>query len=173
VNTRAITLRHGPLLLVRPLRNGDTGTVLALFQRLDGESRRRRFNGVKPRLSESELRQLALVDRDHHTLVGYLPGDGQPVALARLVRDGDRAEIAFEVATAYQRKGIGAALAEILIADARAAGIRQVEALVAADNQPALALLRRLLGVLDISLEGPELSIRAALTRPARATVGS
>jgi ribosomal protein S18 acetylase RimI-like enzyme len=158
--------------LVRPLRNGDTATVLALFQRLDGESRRRRFNGVKLRLSEYELEQLALVDRDHHTLVGYLPGDRQPVALARLVRDGDRAEIAFEVATAYQRRGIGVALAELLLADARAAGVRHVEALVAADNQPALALLRRLLGVLDISLEGPELWIRAAVTRPAPAIAG-
>lgn len=172
MNTRALEPRHGPLLLVRPLRNGDTATVLALFQRLDGESRRRRFNGVKLRLSEYELEQLALVDRDHHALVGYLPGDRQPVALARLVRDGDRAEIAFEVATAYQRRGIGVALAELLLADARAAGIRHVEALVAADNQPALALLRRLLGVLDISLEGPELWIRAAVTRPAPAIAG-
>ena len=36
---------------IRPLRNGDTETVAAVFERLSDESRRRRFGGPKPRLS--------------------------------------------------------------------------------------------------------------------------
>ena len=38
-------------------------------------------------------------------LVGYLAGDPLPVGIARLVRDGASAEIAFEVADDYQGRG--------------------------------------------------------------------
>ena len=68
-----------------------------------------------------------------------------PVAIARLVRDGRSAEIAFEVANDYQQRGIGTALTEELLADARAAGIAEITALVTADNPTAISLLRRAL----------------------------
>jgi ribosomal protein S18 acetylase RimI-like enzyme len=165
VNTRVLESKHGLSVLVRPLRNGDVDTVLAVFHRLGQESRRTRFNGSKARLSEDELWQLALVDSTHHALVAYVEGDTEPVAIARLVRDGRSAEIAFEVANDYQRRGIGSALTEELLADARAAGITEITALVSSDNPAAVALLRRALHALDISLEGPELWIRAAVPR--------
>src|SRR5262245_22514224 len=56
-------------VIVRPLRNGDTATVSALFERLGDRSRERRFCGAKPWLSELELANLARVDADHHVLV--------------------------------------------------------------------------------------------------------
>ena len=117
----------------------------------------------KPRLSAAELAHLAAVDATRHALVAYLEGDDRPVAIARLVRDGSSAEIAFEVADEHQRLGIGSALTAELLADARAAGITEVTSLVASDNRAALELLRRLLGRLEVTFEGPELSIRAAL----------
>ena len=163
MHTRFLTPKHGPTLLVRPLRHGDVDTVMAVFERLSEQSRRARFNGPKPRLRAAELEQLARVDSTRHVLVAYLQEDPQPVALARLVRDGRSAEIAFEVADAYHRLGIGSTLTAELLADARAAGITEVTALVSSDNSAAVALLRRLLDVLDIRFEGPELSIRAAL----------
>ena len=100
----------GPALDVRPLRHGDVRTVMSVFKRLSERSRRARFNGPKPCLNRSELRQLASIDRNRYALVGYVDGDEQPVAIARLVRDGDTAEIAFAVADAYQQRGIGSAL---------------------------------------------------------------
>ena len=163
MNTRVLEPRHGPTILVRPLRNGDVDTVLAVFHRLGEQSRRRRFNGPKARLTEDELFQMSVVDSTHHVLVGYVEGDPEPVAIARLVRDGRSAEIAFEVANAYQQRGIGSALTEELLADARAAGITEVTALVSSDNPAALALLRRTLDALEISLDGPELWVRAPL----------
>ena len=111
---------------------------------------------------------LARVDATHHALVAYVEGDADPVAIARLVRDGQAAEIAFEVANDYEQRGIGTALAEELLADARAAGITEITALVTADNPAAISLLRRALRVLDISLHGPELWIRAAIPRRSR-----
>jgi ribosomal protein S18 acetylase RimI-like enzyme len=155
--------KQGPALHVRPLRHGDVRTVMSVFKRLSERSRRARFNGPKPCLNRSELRQLASVDRNRHALVGYIEGDEQPVGIARLVRDGDAAEIAFAVADAYQQRGIGSALAAELVADARAAGITEINALVASDNTAAVALLRRVVSVLDIRVEGSELSIRAAI----------
>jgi ribosomal protein S18 acetylase RimI-like enzyme len=163
VNTRVVKIKRGTIV-VRPLRNGDIDTVLAVFHRLGPESRRRRFNGAKPRLSEHELWQLARVDANHHALVAYVDGEHDPVALARLARSGPSAEIAFEVANEHQRRGIGAALTELLLADARAAGITEVTALVSSDNPAALALLQRALDALEIAFEGRDIWITAALS---------
>ena len=161
--TRVLKPKHGPPLIVRPLRHGDVRTVMGVFERLSEESRRTRFNGPKPCLRVSELRQLASVDATRHVLVGYVEGDREPVAIARLFRDGRSAEIAFAVADEYQQRGIGSALAAELLADARAAGITEITALVSSENHAVVALLRRILKRPDIRLDGPELSIRAAI----------
>jgi ribosomal protein S18 acetylase RimI-like enzyme len=163
MHTRILKPKHGPMLIVRPLRHGDVRTVMAVFERLGDQSRRTRFNGPKPCLSSAELRQLASIDSSRHALVAYLEGDPQPVAIARLVREGPTAEIAFAVADDYQHRGIGSTLAAELVADARAAGITEITALASSDNPAAVAVLRRIGNVLDIRFEGPELSIRAAI----------
>jgi ribosomal protein S18 acetylase RimI-like enzyme len=163
MHARVLTPNCGPTLFVRPLRRGEVRTVAAVFERLSRRSRRARFNGPKPCLRGAELRQLAAIDSTHHALVAYVEGDAQPVAIARLVRDGHSAEIAFAVADEYQQRGIGSALAAELIADARAVGITEITALVSSDNPAAVALLRRTLNALEIRFEGPALSIHAAI----------
>jgi ribosomal protein S18 acetylase RimI-like enzyme len=163
MHTRIVKPRHGPEIIVRPLRRGDTETVEAVFERLGEASRRARFNGVKPRLGEKELRWLAAVDAMHHALVAYVDGDPDPVAIARLVRFGDSGEIAFEVADTYQGLGIGSALTQELVADARAAGVVEVTALVRSDNPAAFAVLRRALGRLELRVDGSETFVRAPL----------
>jgi ribosomal protein S18 acetylase RimI-like enzyme len=163
MHTRILKPKHGPKLLVRHLRNGDTDTVLGVFERLGDGSRRSRFNGAKPRLTAAELVQLARVDGRRHVIVAWVDGDTRPAAIARLVRDGKAAEIAFAVADEYQQRGIGSALGEELVADARAAGITELTALVASDNRAAVALIRRIARVFDLRYDGPELSVRAAI----------
>ncbi len=143
-------------LTIRALRNGDTGTVGTLFERLGPHSRERRFCGAKPRLSETELKALARVDGDHHVLVGYVDGDPEPAGIARLARNGAAAEIAFEVADVYQGRGIGSTLARELAADARAAGIRELLATVCGDNPRALSLLKLMATRLRVSWRGRE-----------------
>ena len=163
MHTRILKPKRGPTLLVRPLRHGDVRTIMGLFARLRERSRRTRFNGAKPCLSRSELRQLASIDANRYALVAYVEGDPNAVAIARLVRDGDSAEIAFAVADEHQQRGIGSALTAELVADARAAGVTEITALVSSDNRSAVAVLRRIAGALDIRPEGPELSIRVAI----------
>jgi ribosomal protein S18 acetylase RimI-like enzyme len=143
-------------LTIRPLRNGDTATVAALFARLGSTSRERRFCGAKPRLSDGELAALARVDETHHVLVAYVPDDAAPAGIARLVRDDASGEIAFEVADELQGRGIGSVLARELAADARAAGITQLVATVCGDNQPVVSLLRRVARSFDVRWRGGE-----------------
>jgi ribosomal protein S18 acetylase RimI-like enzyme len=150
-------------LTIRALEHGDTATVAALFDRLGAGSREKRFCGAKPRLSESELAALARVDENHHVLVGYVDADPRPVGLARLVRSGITAEIAFEVADDYQRRGFGTILARELAADARAAGIRELVATVCGDNPPAVSLLRLVADSLHVSWRGREREFVASL----------
>jgi ribosomal protein S18 acetylase RimI-like enzyme len=164
MHTRVLTLKHGPTLIVRPLRNGDSATVLGVFERLSDASRRARFHGPKPRLRAGELCHLTRVDADHHALVAWVEGDPQPAAIARLARTSrGSAEIAFAVADEYQHRGIGAALAGELIVDARMAGITEITALTSPDNPAAIALMKRIARVVDVSFDGPELAVRAAI----------
>jgi GNAT superfamily N-acetyltransferase len=150
-------------LTIRPLRDGDTATVAALFERLGARSRERRFCGAKPRLTEQELARLARVDARHHVLVGYAGGDPEPVGIARLVRDGTAAEIAFEVADSYQGRGVGSVLARELAADARAAGITTFVATVCGDNPRVVSLLTRVAESLHVRWQGDEREIVAGL----------
>lgn len=140
---RDVQTRYVDGVTIRPLRDGDTESISALFARLGARSRERRFGGAKPRLSEDELAALARVDGGHHVLVGYLDGDPLPAGIARLARDGSGAEIAFAVADVYQGRGIGSVLARELASVARAAGITSVHATVSGDNPAAVSLLAR------------------------------
>jgi ribosomal protein S18 acetylase RimI-like enzyme len=159
----AIPESSASALRTRPLHHGEVRTVVSVFERLSERSRRSRFNGPKPCLSASDLRQLATINDTHHALVAYVEGDPQPVAIARFVREGRSAEVAFAVADEYQRSGIGTALTTELIADAREAGITQITAVVSNGNTAALALLRRVLRALTVKFEGPELSVHGAI----------
>lgn len=150
-------------VVIRPLRTGDTDTVLAVFERLGPESRRRRFGGAKTHLSAAELELLARVDGERHVLVAYAEGDTRPAGLARLVRDGSSAEVAFEVADEQHGRGIGTALAQTLAADARAAGIAELHATVACDNARAMSLLARVSRRLRATWLGAERRVVAAL----------
>src|SRR5271154_2808941 len=99
--------RFGPTLRVAPLQNGDTATVAALFARLGEKSRRARFLGAKPCLSPAELASFAAEASPRHAVVAYVDGVPFPAGIARLVREGDSAEIAFAIADAHQGKHIG------------------------------------------------------------------
>lgn len=160
---RHVQTRHVDGLTIRLLRNGDTATVSALFERLGPRSRERRFCGAKPRLSTHDLRVLARVDAEHHVLVGYLGADPEPVGIARLVRDGRTAEVAFAVADSYQGRGIGTILTRELAADARAAGVTELVATVCGDNPPAISLLARIAESLHVRWHGGERELVARL----------
>jgi GNAT superfamily N-acetyltransferase len=128
-------------ITIRPLRNGETEIVQAVFDRLGDRSRLLRFGGAKTVLTARDLEHLACVDGNHHVLVALV--DCEPIGIARLVRDGANAEVAIEVADEWQSRRVGSVLMSRLADDARAAGIERLHAFVEADNTRSRALMRR------------------------------
>ena len=91
---------------VLPLGSGDRTTVLQVFQGLGERSRRLRFHGSKPRLSETELGYLADVgDRGREAVVAH-DGDGTAIGIARYVADAEDSSTA-EVASPSSTPGRG------------------------------------------------------------------
>ena len=128
-------------ITVRPLRNGETDAVQAVFDRLGPRSRVSRFGGAKTILTAYDLEHLSRVDENHHVLVALV--DCEPIGIARLVRDGRTAEVAVEVADEWQGRRVGTLLMTRLAEDARAAGIERLHAFVDADNTASRALMSR------------------------------
>jgi RimJ/RimL family protein N-acetyltransferase len=144
-------------ITVRPLRGGETGVVQAVFDRLGPRSRQLRFGGAKNVLLPQELEKLARVDGDHYVLVAWL--DGEPVGIARLVRDGSTADVAFAVVDELQGNGIGTVLGQRLAEDARAAGIVTLRATVSAENRASLAVLKRMTSGLKVQCAAGQLEV--------------
>ena len=109
------------------------------------ESRYRRFLSPKPSFTSSELAYLTEVDHhDHEALIAIEPESGEPVGVARYVRDAAEpqvAEAALAVVDEWQHRGVGTALLRHLIARARQEDVRRFRANVLADNQAMLRLL--------------------------------
>lgn len=135
-----------PSIHVRPLEPSDRLGLAALFKRLSPESRRQRFLGPKPTLSERELTYLTTVDhRWHEALAAVDARDGSIVGVARYVRVPGRptaADGAIAVADEHHGRGIGTALVRCLIARARINGFSVLTADTLWDNRRARALLR-------------------------------
>jgi len=144
-------------ITVRPLRSGEAEVVQAVFDRLGPRSRLLRFGGAKNILTEPELRELSLVDDRHHVLVALV--GGEPVGIARLVRDGAEAEVAVAVGDRWQCRGVGSVLADRLAADARAAGIESLRATMHAENRASLALMSRMTRGLKTRATGAQLEV--------------
>jgi RimJ/RimL family protein N-acetyltransferase len=153
-----------PDVVVRPIRAGDKAALLDLFERLGPRSRTRRFLAPKPRLSAKELAYFTEVDgRTHAALVAVGP-DGAFVGVARYacaIGETEVADVAFAVADAWQGRGIGTALAALLVEHARANGIARLHATTLPENGPARKLLHRMGfgvcaiadGVLEVDLD--------------------
>jgi GNAT superfamily N-acetyltransferase len=141
-----LTLRNGLELHIRSIRPDDKSLLVNGLRLLSPESVQRRFLAPKPRFTATELRYLTEVDgRDHVALVAVEAArPSHLVAVGRFVRDlqrPDTAEFAIVVADPYQRLGVGRALSELLIAEARKRGIRRFSAVTHGDNVPAQKLI--------------------------------
>ena len=143
-------LPDGLRLAVRPIRPDDKPLLAEGIRHQSAETIERRFMSPKPRLTAAELRYLTEVDGvDHVALIAFEADKPQNrtdgfVGVARFVRDHrcrDTAEFAILICDAYQRRGAGRALGELLINEARARAIARFTAVTHADNVPAHRLI--------------------------------
>jgi RimJ/RimL family protein N-acetyltransferase len=137
-----------PGIRIRPLEPSDRQGLAALFKRLSSESRRQRFLGPKPTLSDRELTYLTTVDHRWHEALAAIDGrDGSIVGVARYVRVKERpgaADGAIAVADEHHGRGIGSVLVRCLIARARVNGFSVLSATTLWENRRARAMLRGL-----------------------------
>jgi GNAT superfamily N-acetyltransferase len=130
---------------VRPLRRDEGAVLDTVFAGLSPRSRYLRFHSPVGRLGPPIRRALLAVDGWHHVALVAVSGHGEPVGIARLIRDRlrpDEAEVAFEVVDAWHRRGVGRLLLTALAEHAERVGVRRVHALVLPENTAAFALLR-------------------------------
>jgi GNAT superfamily N-acetyltransferase len=162
-----MTLADGARLRVRPIVPADREPLADAFDRLSDRSRRQRFLAPKPRLSARELDYLTDVDHvTHEALVVIDETTGDIVGVGRYATGGAggaAADMALAVVDAWQRRGIGHALAVRLVERARANGITRLTGTALADNLLVRALLDRLgfrvrsvsAGVVEVELDLP------------------
>ena len=137
----------GTRISLRQLRAEDRAAFAALFARLTPQSRYQRFLSPKHELTPRELTYFTDIDHITHEAIAAVDRcDDSIVGVARYVRDAgqaDVAEVAIEVADAFQRKGIGTALARVTIQHAHANGLRRLTATTLWENRAARRLLHQ------------------------------
>jgi GNAT superfamily N-acetyltransferase len=180
-----MTLADGARLRVRPIDPADRGPLADAFERLSERSRQQRFLGPKPRLSARELQYLTDVDHvTHEALVAIDEASGHIVGVGRYATEGGAgtvADMALAVDDAWQRRGIGRALAMRLVERARANGMTRLTGTTLSDNLGARSLLDRLGfrlrgaggGVLELELDVCSGAAALQPHRGARRTSGS
>lgn len=145
-------LRDGGSIHLRVIRADDKTRLADHFSRLGAQSVYFRFFRAKRRLTDEELRQFTELDfRRHVGLVATLrrAGEEEIVGVGRyalvdtLPGDPLRAEVAFAVADAHQRRGIGTVLLDTLAEIARQHGVTRFSADVLADNHTMLSVFRK------------------------------
>jgi acetyltransferase len=131
---------------IRPLGPGDRSALVAGFQRLSSETRRRRYLGMRTGLTDPEL------DAITGLRPGVAPGlaafdlAGGLIAVARAAPepgDPETVHLGVVVGDCWQGHGVGSALLAALAARAVAAGARHARATTLADNGAVHHLLAR------------------------------
>ena len=167
-------LPDGTPVRLRAVVGTDRPVLQDMYAALSQVSRRGRFHGAPPRLSEGLLDRLVDdVDQIDHVAVLLLAPAGSvdeaPVGVARMIRyshDRSTADIALAVADAWQRRGVGSALARALVAH-RPPGVTRLVTVVAMDNAASLATLAGI-GTVERSATGAgQYEVTVTLTAPA------
>lgn len=148
-----------PELTVRPIRPDDEVRLERTFVRLSPQTVYRRFFGPIHAPAPGALHRFANVDHDNREALVALDGD-EIVAVVRWDRDAgqpDQAELAALVEDAWQHRGVGRALLEMLVTEAVGHHIATLTATVLTDNTPVRRLLATTLGrPATARVEGPE-----------------
>ncbi|NOZ70385.1 MAG: GNAT family N-acetyltransferase [Chloroflexi bacterium] len=169
---KEITLRTatGLELRARPIAHGDEPLLLDIFSHLSSESRYLRFHepldNASPELIEQVAKEIveSSVNRGFGLLAfADLPDQANaPIGGARYVKVSDGvAEVAITIRDDMQKCGIGRALLLELVRQARKEGISKLIAVVQAQNQAVLRLLRESPYPIKRSIRGGELFIEA------------
>jgi GNAT superfamily N-acetyltransferase len=140
-------LRDGSEIEIRSLHPADKREMLAAVKSTSIESLERRFFVPKRHFSDKEVEFFMNVDfKSHVALIAKINANGRRVIAGGgryIMVEPGRAEMAFAVVDAYQKKGIGAVLMRHLVAIARDEGLTELIADVLPENAAILRLFGR------------------------------
>jgi len=142
-------LSDGTVVETRPIRPEDAEMEQHFVRSLSESSRYFRFMNSVRELSPAMLMRFTQIDYDREmafVAVRREQGRDEEIGVARYVTnpDGKTCEFAVVIADAWQGKGLGRRMIEILIAVARSRGLETMVGYVLAANQPMLALCGKL-----------------------------
>jgi GNAT superfamily N-acetyltransferase len=171
-----LQLRDGRRVTVRAIRDEDKAAVNEAFQHLSPDSRYSRFMGLVRELSpamleatthprgERDLALVAVVAVVAESEAEVIVGGARYAASA----GGDDCEFAVTVVDDWQGVGLARQLMELLLAAARARGLRTMEGYILTTNASMRGLARRL-GFSDMPMaEDPTVRlVRRQLEEPA------
>jgi GNAT superfamily N-acetyltransferase len=156
------------------LQDGDDGSIRELCARLSLRTRYRRFLIPIAVLPDALLRMLSDLDDPRRlALVAQLGAadGGDIVALGNVApSDGDRAEVGLVVADAWQRQGVGQALATSLLRAAERRGYRRFLVHGLQDNPALHPLLAHVAEVMSMTTRSGVSEIAFVRRRPAEAS---
>jgi GNAT superfamily N-acetyltransferase len=137
-----VRLRDGRTISLRRMTALDAGALCDAVQHANSFDLYRRFMG-RPPPPQVLTKLLGAANGVHDALLGAFGIDGRLVGVAQFDRvdDNPTAELAIEVATDWQRCGLGRILLRQLAAIADACGITGLTAVSFADNAPLIHLL--------------------------------
>ena len=145
---QTLTIPSGVEIPFRVVRSSDAPALQRLHARCSERTIYLRFFGPMRKLSDEQARYFASTDGvDHFGLVALDPlNPNEIIAVVRYARNpGDeRAEYAALVEDGWQGQGVGAALTNRLINEARGNEVRSFYALVKGGNERMLNVLRHL-----------------------------
>ena len=140
-----VALRDGSTVRVRPVRPNDREALKKFLERLSPDSRSLRFFSLGVNL-DGAAEWAADVDYDLRFGLLALGGTRQAVVghavWSRADPDDDRAEVAFEIADAYQGNGLGTILLAHLAEAAQEKGVSVFEAEVLPHNHRMAEVFR-------------------------------
>lgn len=141
---RAVTLRDGRRVLIRPILPGDAPALAEAIQSADDDTIRRRYLGGHPQVTPGLLDFLTSVDYTRRlALVAVEPASQRGVAIARYEpaeQDG-AADVAVAVTPGWRGAGLASELIRMLALAASERGIHTFTGTYLAENRPVTALI--------------------------------
>ena len=153
---------------VRPALPADLPALGALTARCSFDTLYRRFHGATGTPLRRELARAASSADGHRSWVAVVDGEVRGMATLAVGRSG-QAEVAFLVEDAWQRRGLGRALARRLGDEARRAGHGGLSALVQADNDRVIRFAKAVAPGTVVTFDGAaEFRLTIPVAVPAR-----
>ncbi|HET8578107.1 MAG TPA: GNAT family protein [Methylomirabilota bacterium] len=167
---RAVVLKNGAHVRIRPIRPDDEPRLVELYSRLSRHTAYQRFFTVMRRLPPDWAHFFANVDyRRRLALVAErdAPSGVELIGVGRYEPDEepDTAEVAFVVEDGWQGLGLGAILLLDVVRAAEARGIHRFRAYCLADNH---RMLRLLVELTEVRERKTEEGVTAVLFEPRR-----